>query len=134
MLSDIKLGLDKCEKGAIFDFIGAKWFVRKVDHKFYNVLNEIKRHEFGVFYNDDNLSNEQKQFAFSMAIAEHLLVKWVDLYDDGKEVKYTLGTAKGILGNPAYSELVNMIFSFGTNYKNYLDEKKAKDVSDLKKQ
>lgn len=111
-------------------------YVRRMDYKFYDFLNEVKKDIHGFAYTEDALSSEEKIEAEMIAISEYLVARFTGFIDEetGKEIKYNLSTSKAIFADREhYLGLTKWVKGFSQNMDNYLKKELVKDAEAVKK-
>lgn len=125
------------EEGVWATYLGGSAFkLRRPGAAYRQRLVELYRESGGTGDNKDDTSVEAGLKALDIyrrAAAEHLLVDWKGVSENGVEVPYSQERAYAILSNPRYMDFHDFVENFVNNRENYrakTDQEVADTVKD----
>jgi len=119
--------LEKAAAGVLIQYEGPiKFRIARANTPGYRsaVRRIMKMHKRQI--ENGSLSDEQSDKITAQLMAEHILVDWEGLSNDGENFPYTKENAEAFLGDPQYAEIREWIMAQAQDLENFRSEEAKK--------
>ena len=129
-ISTYEEDINKQEKGSAFYIEDGHFDVKRFNTPQSNIeIEEIKKKEYG--FAPKTIDHNK---VIAIWLCEYGVTGWDGIFDDEKELSYSLATARQIFLNPAYFLSLNLVLlQHASDYNNYLHDEVDQDVEAVKK-